>query len=272
MNSVELTFLEALGLSRQPFDKNLSFKYLFESKQIKELFGRLKLFLNRRGIAMVTGEVGTGKSTAIRAFTETLETNHYDIAYIHDPTIGMRGILNSMANQLNLEAGYFKWQLSEKLKQNIEKNADHFNKTTLLIIDEAQLLTSKTLEELRMFTNFKIDSTTPLNLILLGQPELNKIIRLNSMKALFQRINCRYHITGLDANEAKAYVNHHMRVAGRVDALFTDDVIHEIFQHAQGIPRMINKLAYECLVEIFHLNKNMVDIPTIESVLIKLDN
>ena len=121
MNDPSLPLMQALGFTRQPFDKNLPLKHLFLSKQIKELFAHLKQFLHRRGIALVTGEIGAGKSTAIRAFTEQLEKNLYDIAYISDPTIGIRGILNSIAIQLNLEGGYFKWQLLEKLKHFIEK-------------------------------------------------------------------------------------------------------------------------------------------------------
>ena len=271
MNDSNLTYLEALGFTRQPFDKELSLKHIFHSRQIRELFERLKLFLGRRGIAMVTGDIGAGKSTAIRAFTEKLESNLYDVAYIDDPTIGMRGILNSMAIQLNLEAGYFKWQLLGKLKATIEKNFENYNKSTLLIIDEAQLLTTKILEELRMFTNFKIDSQCPMNLLLMGQPELKKIIRLNSMKALFQRINCRYHIAGLDESEMTDYMAHHLQIAGRTDKLFSDEVIYEIFQQSQGIPRVINNLSYECLLETVRLNKTMVELATLESVLIKLE-
>ena len=120
MNDHALPLMQALGFTRQPFDKNLPLKHLFLSKQIKELFRHLEQFLHRRGIALVTGEIGTGKSTTIRAFVEQLEKNLYNIAYIADPTIGIRGILNSIAIQLNLEGGYFKWQLLEKLKHFIE--------------------------------------------------------------------------------------------------------------------------------------------------------
>ncbi|GBE28095.1 hypothetical protein BMS3Bbin03_02031 [bacterium BMS3Bbin03] len=271
MNDQSLPLMQALGFTRQPFDKNLPLKHLFLSKQIKELFQHLKHFLHRRGIALVTGEIGAGKSTTIRAFTEQLEKNLYDIAYIADPTIGIRGILNSIAIQLNLEGGYFKWQLLEKLKHFIEGNARDFNKTTLLIIDEAQLLTTKILEELRLFTNFKIDSQTPLNLILAAQPDFYKTIQLYSMKALYQRINFKYHLTGLDCSEAKPYVTHHLAAAGRTDDLFTDDVINEIFQQAKGVPRVINNLCYDCLMEIYLQNKNIVDIPTLENVLMKWD-
>ena len=271
MNEQQLPLTQALGFTREPFDKNLPTKHLFFSKQIKQLFSHLKLLLQRRGIALITGEIGAGKSTAIRAFTEQLETNQYDVAYIADPTIGIRGILNSIAIQLRLEGGYFKWQLLEQLKAAIEKNAYDFNKTTLLIIDEVQHISPKELEQIRLFTNFKIDSQTPLNLILMGQPDVNKTIRLHSMKALFQRTNFRYHLSGLDKNEAKPYIIHHLSVAGRTDTLFSDDVIEDIFQHAKGIPRVINNLCYACLIEIYHTNKNIIDTPTLENVLLQWD-
>ena len=271
MNEQPLLLTQALGFTREPFDKNLPVKHLFISKQIEQLFAQLKLLLQRRGIALITGEIGAGKSTAIRAFTEQLEKNQYDVAYIADPTIGIRGILNSIAIQLNLEGGYFKWQLLEQLKAAIEKNAYDFNKTTLLIIDEVQHISPKELEQIRLFTNFKIDSQTPLNLILMGQPDVNKTIRLHSMKALSQRTNFRYHLTGLDKNEAKPYITHHLSVAGRTDTLFSDDVIEDLFQQAKGIPRVINNLCYACLINIYHTNKNVVDMPTLEKVLLQWD-
>ena len=200
-----------------------------------------------------------------------MESNQYDVAYIADPTIGIRGILNSIAIQLNLDGGYFKWQLLEQLKAAIEKNAYDFNKTTILIIDEVQHISPKQLEQIRLFTSFKIDSQTPLNLILMGQPDVNKTIRLHSMKALSQRTAFRYHLSGLDKDEAKEYITHHLAVAGRTDTLFSDDVIENIFQQAKGIPRVINNLCYACLIDIYHTNKNIVDTPTLEKVLLQWD-
>jgi general secretion pathway protein A len=271
MNEQQLPLTQALGFTREPFDKNIPSTYLFMSQQIKQLFNQLKQLLQRRGIALITGEIGAGKSTAIRTFIDQLEKNLYDIAYVADPTIGIRGILNSIAIQLHLEGGYFKWQLLEQLKQTIEKNAYDFNKTTLLIIDEVQHMDTKSLEQIRLFTNFKIDSQTPLNLILLGQPDVNKTIRLHSMQALSQRTTFRYHLSGLDRSEANAYITHHLAIAGRTDPLFTDDVIEEIFQQTKGIPRVINNLCYACLMEIYQQNKNMVDIPSLEKILIQWD-
>ena len=271
MTEQQLPLNQALGFAKEPFDKNIPTKQLFMSQQIKQMFTQLKQLIQRRGIALVTGEIGAGKSTAIRAFVDQLEPSRYDIAYISDPTIGIRGILNSIAIQLHLEGGYFKWQLLEQLKQAIEKNAYDFNKTTLLIIDEVQHLNTKNLEQIRLFTNFKIDSQTPLNLILLGQPDVNKTIRLHSMQALSQRTTFRYHLSGLDKSETKPYITHHLAIAGRTDPLFSDEVIDEIFQQAKGIPRVINNLCYACLVEIYQQNKSIVDTPTLEKVLIQWD-
>jgi len=271
MSQQPLPLTQALGLTRQPFDKNIPTKNLFMSQQINELFTMLRQFLQRRGIALITGEIGAGKSTAVRAFIDQLEPNLYDVAYIADPTIGIRGILNAIALQLRLEGGYFKWQLLESLKRTIEKNAYDFNKTTLLIIDEVQHMDARDLEQIRLFTNFKIDSQSPLNLILLGQADVNKTIRLHSMQALYQRTAFRYHVSGLNKSEAKAYITHHLALAGRTDPLFTDDVIDDIFQQAKGIPRVINNLCYACLADIYQQQKNIVDVPTLERVLILWD-
>jgi general secretion pathway protein A len=271
MTEQPLPLTQALGFTRQPFDKNIPTKQLFISRQIKQLFIQLQQLLQRRGIALITGEIGAGKSTAIRAFIDQLESNRFDIAYIADPTIGIRGMLNSIAIQLHLEGGYFKWQLLEKLKHTIEKNAYDFNKTTLLIIDEVQHLDTKALEQLRLFTNFKIDSQTPLNLILLGQSDVNKTIRLHSMQALSQRTTFRYHLSGMDKAEAKPYISHHLAIAGRTDPLFSDEVIEEIFQQAKGIPRLINNFCYSCLLEIYQQNKSVVDTQTLEKILIQWD-
>lgn len=259
------------GFLKEPFTKDIAAKALFLSAQLQALFTRLKALLARRGMALITGEVGSGKSTAIRGFAEALEKTQYDWVYIDDPTVGLRGIWNSIATQLGLNTRFFKWQLMPGLKSAIEKNHHDFGKTTIIVIDDAQLLKPAALEELRLFTNFKIDSHSPMTLILLAQPEFRKLIQLKALEAFNQRLVLRAHLVGLSQDEAKAYVQHHLEVAGRTAPLFTDDVIAEIYQQAKGLPRLINTLCYECLWEIYAQNKNLVDLPTLEKVLCRLD-
>lgn len=264
-------FSAYFGFLTEPFTKDIASKSLFISRQLNTLFARLRQLIARRGLALITGEVGSGKSTAIRAFAETLEKNQFDWVYIEDPTIGMRGLWTSVASQLNLNPKFFKWQLIPTIKNAIEKNCHDYHKTTIIVIDDAQLLKPQALEELRLFTNFKIDSHSPMLLILLAQPEFRKLIQLKALEAFSQRLTLRAHLTGLEQNQAKEYITHHLAIAGRTDPLFTDDVITEIYQHAKGLPRLINTLCYDCLWETYEQQKNLVDLPTLERVLCRYD-
>lgn len=259
------------GFLTEPFSKELPAKDLFISAQLKSLFERLTTSLGRRGIALITGEVGSGKSTAIRAFADGLDKKQVDFIYVADPTIGMRGIWRTIIQGLALQAAYFKWQMISEIKAAIEKNYHDYGKTTVVVIDEAQLLKLSELEELRLFTNYQIDSHSPLTLILLAQPEFSRQIRLKALEAFTQRLVFRMHLTGLTEKEAHAYVKHQLHVAGRTDTLFTDDVVTEIFQQAKGVPRIINTLCYECLMQTYLMKKNIVDMPTIEKVMIEYD-
>jgi type II secretory pathway predicted ATPase ExeA len=260
------------GFLSEPFSKEIATKALFISEQLKALFERLQHFMVRRGIALVTGEVGAGKSTALRAFTETLDKNHQAIVYIDDPTLGLRGMFNSIARQLNLNTKFFTWQLVPELKAAIEKNFADYHKTTLVIVDDAQHLKPLALEALRLLTNFRIDSQAPLSLVLLAHPEFRKMVQLKALEAFSQRLTLRFHLTGLAQSEAAAYLKHQLEIAGRTDMLFTDDVIAEIYQQAKGIPRLINTLCYECLLDIYRQQKNVVDMPTLEKVLCQYEN
>jgi len=183
----------------------------------------------------------------------------------------MRGVWSGVAAQLGLDSKFFKWQIMPTIKNAIEKNFHDYHKTTIVVIDDAQLLKPAALEELRLFTNFRIDSHSPMLLILLAQTEFRKLIQLKALEAFSQRLTLRAHLTGLEQNEAKAYIEHHLTVASRTDAVFTDDVIAEIYQQAKGLPRLINTLCYDCLWDAYEQQKSLVDLPTLESVLCRYD-
>jgi len=272
MNHVQNDNLNTyFGFLAEPFSKDIPAKALYLTEQLKSLFARLRQLLGRRGLALITGEVGCGKSTALRAFADTLDKTQTDWVYIDDPTLGTKGLFNAIATQLNLNTQYFKWRLIPGLKAAIEKAFHDHGKTTVITIDEAQLLKPQELEELRLFTNFKIDSYSPLTLILLAQPDFTKLVRLKSLEAFRQRLVLRTHLIGLTQQEALYYVKHHLQLAGRTDPLFTDDLTTEIYQQAKGLPRLINTLCYECLYQTYLEKKNLVDMPTLEKVLLNYD-
>jgi len=184
----------------------------------------------------------------------------------------MRGVFNAIANQLNLSARYFKWQLMTGLKAAIEKNCHDYGKTTaVVVIDEAQLLKVSNLEELRLFTNFKIDSHSPMALILLAQPDFTNLVRLKSLEAFRQRLVLRAHLNGLTHDEAHAYVKYHLEIAGEP----TPSSRTMPSPKSTSRPRDTQThqtLCYECLYQIYSENKNIVDIPTVETVLLRYED
>jgi type II secretory pathway predicted ATPase ExeA len=131
-------------------------------------------------------------------------------------------------------------------------------KTVILVLDEGHLLDAEALDGLRCLANMGMD-TTPLCMLLLGQPSLRRRLRLGSFAALDQRVGLRYGITGLDAAECASYVAHHLALAGRSDSLFSDDAVALIHQASRGLPRAVNNLAVQSLVAAFATSKAIVD-------------
>ncbi len=257
------------GFLTMPFCKGIEPQNLFLSRLLTQLLDRLETLIGQRGIALISGDVGAGKTCALRAFTHKLDARQHDIIYIDNPAAGMRAIFNSAAGQLNIEAPYHKWKLAETLKTAIEKNFRDYKKSTLFIIDDAHLLKNQELEELRVFNNFRFDAHAPLTLILIAQPELNNRLRLGSLQAFNQRIILRATLAGIDHDEAKPYIASQLEAAGRVDPIFSENVVEEIFQQARGLPRLINTLCRECLFDIARQNKQIVDGPVLEKILLQ---
>jgi len=259
--------LTYFGFMKEPFGKAVNPADLFPSKQLDAILKKLNAFLGRKGIALLTGDVGAGKTTAMRAFLDTVDPNCYNLAYVDNPLIGAMGIFNAIAAQLNIETSFVKWQLLANLKNAIEKSHVEYKKPTIVIFDDAHLLSTTLLEEVRIMTNFGLDSKSPLYVILLAQTPFRKRLQLKSMEAIAQRITIRTQFTGIEHDEIQKYIQHHLAMAGRTDNIFSDHVIADIYQHARGMPRLINTLCYECLLEIFIQNKNVVDGPILQKVL-----
>ena len=132
-------------------------------------------------------------------------------------------------------------------------------KTTVVILDEAHLLSGEQLEEVRMLTNHDMDARSPFACLLLGQPTLRRRIKLGTLAALDQRIALRYHLDGMDLGETVGYLTHHLKLAGRSDTIFSDDAIGLLHQTSRGIPRAVNNLALQALIAAFADGKGTVD-------------
>lgn len=209
------------GLTRQPFGRDLAPGQLFASAAHQEALARIAWLIDHCGIGVVTGEVGAGKTVAARAATCRLDASRHTIVYLPNPTIGGRGLHMHLVSALGGIPRFHTAALIAQTQDLLAAETDEKNRSVTLVVDEAHLLTSDQLEQLRLLSNAEMDSRAALGIVLLGQPTLRRRLKLGHFAALDQRITLRYHLNGLDPDETVAYIGHHMAVAGRSDAMFT---------------------------------------------------
>ncbi|WP_071461535.1 ExeA family protein, partial [Bacillus massilinigeriensis] len=247
------------GWKHTPFQKDIPTRHLFMAKQYKELQARLTFMIQQRSFGLITGEVGAGKSTAIRSLKERLEANQHVFLYLSDSALKPRDFYREMLLQVGIEPKFLASDLKRQFKTALLDIYENKKKTPVVVIDEAHLLSSSMLQEIRFLTNFQIDSLSPLALILVGQPELRDKLRLRSLEAISQRINTRFHLDGMSFEEMIEYIKHQLEVAGESRQVFTDSSLKLIFKETRGIPRLTNRLCTECLLDAVSRKQELVD-------------
>jgi general secretion pathway protein A len=214
----------------------------------------------KKGFIVITGEVGTGKTTLLHYLLNKMgETNHARTAFLFNPKLTVRDFIQYILRDLGLEATRgTKTDYLQVLHQYL-LDAYEKNENVVLIVDEAQGLNPELLEEIRLLSNFETSTSKLLQIVLVGQPELNKTLMQPGFRQLKQRINMRYHLHPLSASETKAYIEKRLRVAGATQPIFTEDAIKEIYRRSKGTPRLINILCDNALLSGYALEKNPVN-------------
>jgi len=249
---------EYFGFTKTPFLRDIDVKKLYLYEDFQELKSRLKYAIDNRLFAAVTGEVGIGKSTAIRAVVDDINPVSHKVIYISQSDMSPKSFYNEILEQLDIEPSYFKPEAKRMVNKAVMDMYQH-GKTAIIIIDEAHLLTEKMLEEVRFLVNFNMDSLSPLCLILVGQPELSELLSGYSMRAISQRITIRYSLKELDLQSVEDYIRTHIKAAGSSSELFTSEAIKEIHCFSAGIPRKINLICDKSLLHCFMSKTKIVD-------------
>mgnify|MGYP000972679701 CR=1 FL=1 len=262
-------FLEHFGMHTAPFERGAASNALFESSQFSEGLARLLYSCQRRTLALVTGEVGTGKSTMLRFLRHKLDPNNYFFIYIADSNLSPRNFYTLAVSMLGVEPRTQLPKLKQQFKSITMDLYEGKGQSCVIAIDEAQTLELSMLQELRFIMNFKTDSFSPLSLILSGQAELRSTLRTLHMAAIWRRIDTNYHITGLDLAEAKAYITHQLSVSGCSRPLFPEDVVNRIHERAKGIPATLNTLCKGCLLDAASRKQDLVDAENLNRVLVE---
>ena len=260
-------FEQFFGFSKTPFGRDLEANDLYETEGQKELISRLKYASQRRQFGLFTGEVGSGKSTAARVLVAELNPAKYQVLYVSDSKLSPRNFYWEALHQLGQEPRFYRGDAKRQLHRAILDLFENQKKTPVIIIDEGHLLSKEMLEEIRFLTNFKMDSYSPMSLILLGQPELRRILQMQIYEAIVQRVNIRFHLPGMELKETIGYVNHHLKIAGVQNSLFTEDAIEVIHEFCGGIARKVNNVCTACLLDAYAARKTLIDDRMVKVVL-----
>lgn len=241
------------GLAEAPFNITPDSRFLFLSQRHREALGALVYGVReRKGFILLTGEIGAGKTTICRALIHELRADDVRLAVILNPGLSELELLKAINDEFQIPSFYdTKKGLVDALNNFLikEHQAGH---NVVLIIDEAQNLDPGLLEQIRMLSNLETEDAKLIQIVLIGQPELNDTLQLTQLEQLNQRITVRYHITPLSAEEMLAYVKHRLFVArAKVDVEITEAAARLAHQYTRGIPRKVNVLFDRALLACY---------------------
>jgi general secretion pathway protein A len=250
------------GFKESPFSIAPDPRYLFMTDQHREALAHLVYGLNSEGgCVLLTGEVGTGKTTVCRCLLEQIPEQS-NIALVFNPKITATELLETICDELHIDYP----EGNNSVKAYIDRintfllQANAAGQKTVLIIDEAQNMDHAVLEQLRLLTNLETNQRKLLQIIILGQPELLDILAQENMRQLAQRITARFHLKPLSRFELKAYISHRLAIAGSNIQLFDEKAQQKLYQLSKGVPRIINILCDRALLGAYVENKARVDL------------
>jgi general secretion pathway protein A len=256
------------GLNEKPFQILSDPAYLFMSKTHESAYTYLEYgILENKGFVVITGEIGSGKTTLINYLLEKIDGS-IQTALINNTLVKPGNLIKMLCQDFEIDIrGLEESELLMAFYQFLIKQYSE-RKRVILIIDEAQNLSMDALEEIRMLSNFELDKQHLFQVILVGQPQLRFKLRQRALEQLAQRISVHYHINGLSEEEVKTYIQYRLQIAGTKDFdIFLDDAIEAIYVFSKGIPRLINILCDTALVYAFADGMKQVNREIIETII-----
>lgn len=257
--TVRAPWITHFGFAHTPFSKTIAAKDLFVRDAHAEAVARIGFCVGESALGVLVGDVGSGKTVAIRAAVATLDPTRHHVIYVANPAFGTRGLYVSIVTALGATPRFHKAEVMAQASSLLAAEEAERHRRVVIVVDEAHLLTPAQLEELRLLTNADMDSTSPFAGILVGQPTLARQLRMGVFAALDQRIATRFQLTPMDLAESAAYLRHHLQLAGRADPLFADDAVARLHRVANGLPRALNNAAVAALIAAASDGKALVD-------------
>lgn len=255
------------GLSALPFTKEIATDDLLHLPSVEDSLNTLMLLVETRGIGVLTGKSGTGKSCLLRMLEAKLHTGLYKVLYLCHTSVGIHEFYTHLLAALGLESGHRRAAMFRAIKQRVFHLAKESRVQPVLLIDEAHLLGTDILRELRLLLNFEIDSYNALTIILCGQESLMQKFSLSILEPLANSITISVAVSGLPMEESFAYIENRVSACGGQPSLFTKNALTLIHQASTGVLRSINTIAHSALLKAYYANASTVEAEHVQAVL-----
>lgn len=256
-------FTQYFGMKFNPFDKEVPVENLFLSEDIAELDSRLRYLQNTRGIGLVVGEPGSGKSTALRKYVKSLNHSLYKPCYMALSTLTVMDFYHALARMLGETPAHRKIAMYKQIQDAISSYYYDQKVTPVIILDEMHLAANTILEDLRLVLNFRMDASNPYILILSGQPLIRNRLSLNVNMPLRQRICVKHIMQGLGHEELHQYIKSRLKLSGAREDIFLPEAINQIHANTSGLPRPVNNLAVASLMYAAAKKLDHIDVETV---------
>jgi general secretion pathway protein A len=240
-------YLAHFGFTHYPFERALQPDELFASCAAREAQVRLNHLIELRGIGLITGEVGSGKTTLCRQLCASLHPGLHRLFYVPLSTGNVLDMYKAIAWQLGLPIERNRASAYRAIHTEVSRLTLESKIHPVIVVDEAQHLRNEVLEDLRLLTNYAMDAERRLCLVLVGLTELRRRLTMAVHESLSQRIVVRYHLGGLTREELPTYLTHRLQLAGCELPLFEPAAVETLFQATQGLPRKVNRTAHYAL-------------------------
>ena len=246
MSTIEQFF----NFKQMPFERNIPTEHLYTTPMFDELLSRLDYAARTRKFSVITGDVGIGKTTAVRKFVASLDPNNFRHIYIADSALTPRVFYWEVLTQLstNDKPSFYRSEGKRKIMERFSRLTDSAHIIPVIIIDEAHLLSASMFEETRFLLNHNLDSTNLMSLVIVGQSEIRKKLATEAFEAITQRIDFRFTLIPFDRAQMQDYIHAHMRYAGEIREIFTPSAVDAVFNYSGGVARKINKVCSICLL------------------------
>jgi type II secretory pathway predicted ATPase ExeA len=255
---IETTYEKHFGFNSTPFTRDIPASELLKTKRWNELVERLKHVAMNREFGVFTGESGTGKTTALRRMAAELDKNRFRVLYVYDSDLTPRNFYVETLYQLGYSPKFYRGDTKRQLMKALEEIA-HGSQISVIIMDEAHLLSHEMLEEIRFLLNLEMDSKSSCSLLLVGQSELRSKLKLQIHQAIDGRVDMRFHLETMESEETAIYVKRHLDRVKCPREIFTDTALKVIHDYSGGIARKINKVAQVSLMAAASQGKQLID-------------